>query len=230
MALLAAGAVGAAVHHPAANPGRTRVSTGSSTTTSRPVSTTPSTSTTTVAGPPPPGSAALEAGLISPTDMGGYYHVAPAAAVALLDSAPCLAALQASPAQAGRAVEALLGPDSYSVPTVIEDVASYPAAAAGSVYRSVVASVAACPSLAMDFGGRAVSAQLQAASIAPVGDADRVWSGTFDYGGAPFSLQLGVILDGPDVLTVLWIDTVPQSDPVMGNFASTVSLAIGKLA
>ena len=63
-----------------------------------------------------------------------------------------------------------------------------------------------------------------------MGDADRAWSGTFTSSGDRFTFQVGVVLTGPDVLAVIWVDSVPGSDPVMGNFVSTLSLAIGKLA
>ena len=181
-------------------------------------------------GPPPPGTAALEAGLITPADMGGYYREVPSVGQTTLGGASCLAVLQPSADQGGRAVTALLGPDAYSVPTIGEEVASYRGTGAGAAYGALVKEVSACPSFTLSFGGRTVTSRLAPTGIPPVGDADRVWSGGFGYGGSSFSLEAAVVLDGQDVLVVVWVDRVPPSDPVMGSFTSTVSLAIGKLA
>ncbi|MDA8047642.1 MAG: hypothetical protein M0Z30_20825 [Actinomycetota bacterium] len=119
------------------------------------------------AGAPGPSAAALRAGLITPTDMGSYYRIDAAAASVLLDSAPCLAVLQASPAQSGRALTALLGPGRRSVPTIVEEVASYPGAAARAVFESVVSALDACSSLSFDFGGQVVTASVARSSIRP---------------------------------------------------------------
>jgi hypothetical protein len=219
-ALLAAGVVGLATHHS----GATRAVEAGATPSTRP------TGVTATTGAPGPGTALLTAGLVTPTDMGGYYRVVPAAAASLLDSAPCLAAVQPSPAQNGRALTALLGPNRHSVPYLVEDVASYPGARSGAVYRSVVTSIDACPSLTFGFDGAAVTVRIAASSIPPVGDADQVWAGSFAAAGASFTFQLGAVLDGPAVLAVIWIDSVPPSPAIEGNFTSTVSLAIGKLA
>lgn len=199
----------------------------SSSTTVRP---TQATLPVSVPGPPGASSPVLAAGLITPTDMGGYYRIVPSSAVSLLDSAACLAPLQPSPAQSGRALTALLGPDSYSVPTIVEEVASYPGSSSRQVYNSVVTALGACSSLSFSFGGSPATSHLSPSDIPPVGDADHVWAGSFSAGGASFTIQLGVVLDGQDVLAVIWIDRIPPSDPIMGSFVSTVSLAIGKLA
>lgn len=181
-------------------------------------------------GPPGPASDQLRSGLITPTDMGGYYRVDEASATALLDSAGCLAVLQPAAGQSGRAVTGLLGPDANSVPTVVEVVASYPGSVAADVYRNVVAAIGGCPSLAFTFGGTPVRAPITAGSIPPVGDSVHVWSGRFDIGSLAFSVQVGAVLAGRTVIGLIWIDRVPPSAAVMGNFTSTVSLAIGKLA
>lgn len=162
--------------------------------------------------------------------MGGYYEVDPQVAAAVFDSAPCLAALQPSPYEAGRAATALLGPDRHSVPTIIEEVASYPGAGSGSVFRAISGSLTACRSLSFDFAGTPVTSRMAESTIPPVGDADQVWAGQFAYAGQSFTVDIGLVLDGPEVLSVIWLDSVPASNAVMGSFASTLSLAIGKLA
>jgi hypothetical protein len=163
--------------------------------------------------------------------MGGYYSIDASAATVFLDSAPCLASLQPSPAQNGRAVTALLNrQDAVSVPEIFEEVASYPGSGARAVFTAVGAALAACPRFRFEFNGTAVSAPLATMSIPPVGDTDQAWTANFTAGGASYQAQIGVVLDGRQVLVVAWIDTSAGSDPIMGSFASTLSLAIGKLA
>ena len=199
-------------------------------TTGKPSSAPDSTTVPEAGGPPGPGTADLENGLVTPTDMGGYYRVDPASATAVLDSSPCLAVFQASVAQSGRAVTALLGPNAHSVPMFVEVVQSYPGATAADVYRNIVTALGGCPQLGFDFGGGMVQAPVSHVAIPPVGDSDHVWSGTFEYSGQSFSAEIGVVLTGRSVLGLLWVDTVPPSPAIMGNFTSTLSLAIGKLA
>lgn len=184
---------------------------------------------------PGPGTSYLSANLIDPTDMGGYYQVSTKAASTFLGSAPCLASLQPGHSQDGHsqdghAAEVLYGPDLYSVPEMVEVVSSYPSSSATAAYRDVAGSIGGCRPLSFDFGGSRVGATLTAGSIPPVGNADRVWSGRFTYQGRSMSVQLGVVLAGQTVISIVWIDTVPGSDPIMGNFVSTISVAIGKLA
>ena len=215
-------------------PGSTTAGPTTAAPTAPPPTTAPSPTTAPVpaggGGPPGPGTADLENGLVTPTDMGGYYRVDAASATALLDSAPCLAVFQASPSQSGRAATALLGPDTHSVPMFVEVVQSYPGATAADVYRNIVTALGGCPRLGFGFGGTVVQAPITPTPIPPVGDADQVWSGDFSYSGQNFSAEIGVVLTGRSVLGLLWIDTVPPSAAIMGNFTSTLSLAIGKLA
>lgn len=247
--LLLSGAAGALTHaggvgdsrQPAGSAGPSAPATTSSATTTSPATTSPAPTSTTSPGKPGPSSAALESGLITPTDMGGYYRVVPAFAAALVASSPCLSRLAAPPpatggappampTTSGRALTALLGPDEHSVPTIVEDVASFPGATARPGYDAVISALSACPVLSFDFGGPTVTARLAATAIPPVGDADRVWSGSFHEEGSTFSIQVGVVLHSDEVLAVVWIDSSPPSDPVMGSFVSTLSVAIGKLA
>lgn len=186
--------------------------------------------TTTVPAGPAPTSSDLAGGMITPTDMGGYYRVSPDSAVSFLAASPCLASLQPSSAQAGRAVMGLLGPDEFSIPTIFEAAASYPGAAAGTAYHNAVGAVAACTAFGTEFGSAKVSVPLTAYSIPPVGDADQAWQGRFAYAGAQFSFHIGLVLDGQTVLSLVFIDSLPPAAAIMGGFTSTLSLAIGKLA
>lgn len=168
--------------------------------------------------------------MITPTDMGGYYRIDPASAAAILDSAPCLAGLAGSPSQAGRADTALLGPDLHSLPTIVEVAASYPGQEPAAVYRQVVTAVAACPSFHLTFGGTPLAVPLQAISIPPVGLADDTWAGTAAYAGGNLRLEVGVVLVGHTLVALMWIDSVPPSAAIMGDFTSTLSAVLGKLA
>lgn len=214
----------------ARSPGRTAGTARAEPTTAPVAPSTPASVAPSTSRPAGPGSAALAAGLITPTDMGGYYRIVPSYATSMLSSAPCLAALGATASQSGRALTALLGPDEHSVPTIVEEVSSYPGETSRSHYERAVGGIGACTDFSFEFGGPRVSAHLRPSAIPSVGDAERVWSGSFTAGGASFDMEIGVVLDGQEVLSLVWIDSVPPSDPVMGSFASTVSLAIGKLA
>lgn len=222
LALLAAGGAGVATHRGDRGTPPARVATT--------VTPPPSSAPTTRPSPPPPDAAALQQGLVTPTDMGGYYRTTPASASALFASSPCLAAAAGPAAPAARAATALLGPDAYSVPTIVEAVASYGGRGATAAYQAAVKGLAACPELTFGFGGDTVHAALRPRSIPPVGEADAVWAGQFGAFGATFSVQVGTVLQGQDVLLLAWIDIVPPSGAIMGSFVSTLSLAIGKLA
>ena len=236
LALLVAGAVGAATHRspgPAAPAGASQTSVPART--AAPPSTAPGPTTTlpdvpSIPAGPVPGSAQLAANLLDPTDMGGYYHVYPSVAASMLASAPCLAGLGPSASQSGRAQEALLGPDLHSLPTFVEVVASYPGQTAASVYQEVVTALHACPRFAITFGGTPLAVPLVAKSIPPVGLASRAWAGTVAYDGSNLKIQVGAVLDGHTVVALIWIDRVPPEAAIMGGFTSTLSAALGKLA
>lgn len=238
LALLAAGAAGVATHRdPPTGPG---IGAAARAPVTAPATTVPAApgdapSTTLVPVPTVPAgpvadSAQLAAGMLDPTDMGGYYHVDGSVASATVASAPCLAGLGPSSRQAGRAQTALLGPDLHSLPAFVEVVASYPGQAAASVYQEVVAAVSACPRFAITFGGTPLAVPLTSESIPPVGLASSAWSGTAPYGGSTLRFHVGVVLDGHSVLALVWIQNVPPDAAIMGNFTSTLSAALGKLA
>jgi hypothetical protein len=179
---------------------------------------------------PPAGSAVLAAGLIQPADMGGYYRPSPGALDGLVDSDPCLATLQPSPAQGGRAAEGLVTADSYQVPQIVEIVASYAGTTPMSVYDSTVAAIKACAHFAFAFDGTDVSGSLGPEPLATSADESTAWRVPFEYEGQGCDLQMALVRQGQNVLFLAWIDTVAPSPAIMGNFASTVPLAIGEEA
>lgn len=228
MAIVVAGLIGVGVHHRPA-----RVATSPSTARTAPLTAAkppPTTAPPTTAGQPGTSSATLAANLLTPTDLGGFYAARPDAANAFLASAPCLAGLAPAPAQSGRAVTGLLGPDAGSVPDITEVVLSYPGATAAAVYRSLVAAMQACPSFAMSLGGAEVRVPLGAAHLPAVGDADSAYQGQFHLYGRTEQLGLELVLAGHNILAISYVDTVPASNALFGDLPSTVSAAIGKEA
>jgi hypothetical protein len=86
------------------------------------------------------------------------------------------------------------------MPQVIEVVASYASPGAQRTYDHVIGVLDRCPGFPFESGGRPVTSEIAPGTIADVGDADHVWSGSFTTAGAAFTLQVGVVLNGPDVL------------------------------
>jgi hypothetical protein len=182
------------------------------------------------AGGSPAPSAQLAAGLVAPVDMGGYYHSSPAALAAFLAPAACLGSLAPQAGQSGRAAEALVTGNEFSVPQIVEVVASYPGAGAQGAYRRAVAAVDDCGRLDFGFDSGPAAGVPVAESVPAVGEAVEAWGVPFSQDGVAFELQLAFVVAGADLFFVGWIDRVPPSAAIMGNFTSTVSLAIGEEA
>jgi hypothetical protein len=182
------------------------------------------------AGGAPAPSAQLAAGLVAPVDMGGYYHSAPAALAAFLVPAACLGSLAPQAGQTGRAAEALVTRNEFSVPQIVEVVASYPGADAQRAYHRAVAAVDDCGRLEFGFDSGLAAGVPVAESVPAVGEAVEAWGVPFSQDGVAFELQLAFVVAGDDLFFVGWIDRVPPSAAIMGNFTSTVSLAIGEEA
>jgi hypothetical protein len=66
--------------------------------------------------------------------------------------------------------------------------------------------------------------------IPPVAEGVSTYKGQFTGYAGTEQLQVGLVLDGQIVLSVVYIDTVPASAAIMGDFAADISAAIGKLA
>jgi hypothetical protein len=222
--LLAAGAVGANIDNSPHGKGAAAATTSTTAITA--------TTATTAALKPGPSSAAMAAGLLDPTDFGGYYTVEPSVGQALLDSAPCLGGLEPSPVQSGRALTALVGPDLTGLPEMIEVAISFPGSNSTYAFHDLSGALQSCPSLGIAIGGVPMHIALLEQSMAPVGDASALFGGSFTANGLPQSFQVAVVLDGQIVLTVVWIENVnlEPGEAIMGNLASTVQAAIGKLA
>jgi hypothetical protein len=170
-------------------------------------------------------SPALATRLLGPADVRGFTLGSIGSADAELESAPCLLGLGPSSFQTGRAVTALSGPGPSRLPAVTEVAASYPAAAAAPVFGSVAAALQACPAFAVTVAGTRVVVSMNAASTPVVGDASRLYDGRFRINGRMEQLDVALVLDGDDVLGLLYVDTVPAA----GGFVGTVRAAVAKL-
>lgn len=179
---------------------------------------------------PASSSSVLETGLLDPTDLGGYYRVNRAAGAELLHSAACLGPLGPSSGPVGEASEGLVGPDEGGLPFIGEIVASYPGSAAAGVYGSLNAALRACHLFSADIAGALVRVPLQEGAIAQRGEASSEFGGSFSAGGRQETLQIGLALQGADVICVVWVDLAAGTNPIMGDLPSTLSAAIGKLA
>jgi hypothetical protein len=172
----------------------------------------------------------LAANLLTPTDMGGYFHPVLSAATALLDTAPCLAGLAASPAQSGQAVTGLLGPDEASLPEIVEVVASYPGSKATAVFDALQATMRACHTFTGVLAASQVQVPMAAASIPPLADGSSAFQGQFNQTGRKELLGVGLAVSGQDVFCLVYLDVQPPANPIFGGLDATLSAAIGKEA
>jgi hypothetical protein len=172
----------------------------------------------------------LSDNLLTPTDLGGYYHVEADDGVTFLSSAPCLAGLSPSSAQSGRAVTALLGPDLGSLPEIVEVVVSYPGSAALPVYRAVATTMQGCPAFSAGIAGADVHVPMAAAQMPLLGDASSLYQGQFTQAGRTLQLSLAMAADNGEVILVAYLDTQPPANAIFGGVVATISAAIGKEA
>ena len=224
-ALIAAGVVGVTTHG-SASAHRAGASTTVTSATSIP---TGSSTTEPVTGPGAT-SQALAADLITPTDLGGFYRVNPAAGVALVRSAPCIAGLGPSPTQNGNASAGLVGPDAGGLPFITEILSSYPRGTATAVYQQVETALRSCPNFTANIEGTQEHVALSEGNLQPVGDASSEFEGSFNAGGRAEKLQVGLALSGQNVVCIVWVAAAAGYNPIYGDLPSTLSAAIGKAA
>ncbi|HEX6394787.1 MAG TPA: hypothetical protein VFZ97_15230 [Acidimicrobiales bacterium] len=225
VAVIGAGVGGVATHTSTAHRAAATTTAPSTTTSSIP----PSSSTTVPAGPGS-SSQALAVGMLSPTDLGGFYRVNTGSALSLVRSAPCLAGLGPSPAQSGNALMGLVGPDAGGLPFIAEIVGSYPGGTAAGVYQQVTAALRSCPTFSAIIEGVSDHVPLTEGNLQQLGDASSEFEGSFTAAGRPERLQVGVALTGQDVICVVWVAASAGYNPIYGDLPSTLSAAIGKLA
>jgi hypothetical protein len=178
----------------------------------------------------PPSSVVLTAGLLDFADLGGFYDPKPADSAQQLASSPCLARL-APLGAASTAQTYFAGPDYGEVPAINEVVGGFTGAGAAAAYAHDVAVLGSCTPLTATVDGVTGSARLApVAATLPPGDTESAFSGTAPAGGRTWSVNVGIVQEAQLVVVVVYIDTVPPSDAIYGNFPSTVAAAAGKLA
>lgn len=234
-AIVVAGVVGVAVHSSPSH----RVTAGRTPATSRPSTTVAHRrSTTTTAhggtsagsGPPGPSSATLEAGLLIPNDLGGYFLVEPSEGAAFLASAPCLAGLGPASSQSGRAVTGLVDSTYGSLPEIVEVVTSYPGAGDVGVYRALVTTLGACRNFTVSVRGSSITVPLAAGQMPQLGEASSLYQGQFTQAGRTEQLGIALAADNNEVVMVAYVDTQPPTTTFFGGVQATLSAAIGKEA
>lgn len=168
--------------------------------------------------------------MLTPTDMGGFYYISLQAAATTIASAPCLAGLDPSPLQSGRVAQSLVGPNYQGVPNITELAVSYPRARAVLVFRAVEQALRACPTFPIDVAGSQVRVPMELLELPQIGQQEITVQGQFSLAGRTLLLQVGAVLQDQTLLVLVYYDTVPPSDAIMGTFPSTLGAAVGKLS
>lgn len=183
-----------------------------------------------MSGPPGPTSAALEAGLLVPNDLGGYFLVEPAEGAAFLSSAPCLAGLAPASSQSGRAVTGLVDSTYGSLPEIVEVVTSYPDAQDLAVYHALLITLSACHNFTASFRGSSIAVPLAATQMPELGQASSLYEGQFTHEGRTEQMGIALAADNNEVVMVAYLDTQPPTTTFFGGVQATISAAIGKEA
>lgn len=168
--------------------------------------------------------------MLTPTDMGGFYYISAQSGAATIASAPCLAGLDPSPLQSGRVAQSLVGPNYQGVPNITELAVSYPGSRAALVFRAVEQALRACPTFPIEVAGSAVRVPMALLQLPQIGQQELTVQGQFSQSGRNLLLQVGAVLQQQTILVLVYYDTVPPSDAIMGTFPSTLGAAVGKLA
>ncbi|MCU4186077.1 hypothetical protein K6U06_17035 [Acidiferrimicrobium sp. IK] len=177
-----------------------------------------------------PSSATLSANLLAFADLGGFYDPVPADSSRQLAASPCLSQL----APTGAATSAstyFAGPARGSLPAINEVVAGYNGAAATAAYAHDVSVLQHCSPVTVTVAGATATLRLApVANTLPASDTESAFGGTGVVQGRTWSVDIGLVAQPQVVLLVIYIDTVPPSNAIYGNFPSTLAAALGKLA
>jgi hypothetical protein len=188
----------------------------------------PVTAPTTPSGPTP-SSSTLSGDLLAFADLGGFYDTVPSDSEAQLASSTCLT--QLTPAGAASSAQTYFaGPASGSLPAINEVMAGYDGASAGQAFARDVATLQHCTPFTLTLDGTPASVTLAAnTDVLPVGDAESAFSGTTTVAGRTEAVSVAVVLRSQVVVVVVYVDTVPASNAIYGDFRSTIAAALGKL-
>jgi hypothetical protein len=177
-----------------------------------------------------PSSSTLADDLLAFADLGGFYNTVPSDSARQLASSTCLN--QLGPAGAASSAQTYFaGPAAGSLPAINEVLAGYNGIDAGQAYARDVATLQHCTPLTLTLDGVPVSVTLAPdADVLPVGDAESAFTGTTTVAGRTEAVSVAVVLRSQVVVLVIYVDTMPASNAIYGDFPSTIAAAVGKLA
>lgn len=211
---------------PATGPGAT---TSAPTTSTVPGPTAPP--TTTGIASPVPSTFALEANLLIPNDLGGYYTPLPAESAMQLAASGCLAPLGHPAGVARNAVTYLRGPFSGSLPVINEQLNAFSSvSAAAEAFRALRTTIQACHAPTVAISGSSASVLLAPVSVPALGDESAVAQGPYHLAGRDGQVTVAVVRSGPSIVVFLYADAVPASNRILGDVISTLRAAVGKAA
>ena len=232
LALLLAGAGGLIAQHRHPSAPATRTSTaplpGPTTTAGAGTGTVPAPTTT---SPPVtvPSAQTLEANLIVPNDLGGYYHPVPTESAPQWAGSGCLAPLGQPQGTARQAVQFLEGPYFGGLPLINEQLDAFATVtAATSAYRALDATLGSCPAPTVAVYTNRVPVPLTPFPIPGLGDQADVVHGTYHLHGRTEQLTVAVVRTGATIVVFAYADTVPAANPILGDVTSTLRAAVGK--
>ncbi|MDQ6840282.1 MAG: hypothetical protein M3137_18590 [Actinomycetota bacterium] len=234
LAVVAAGAGGLIADHtsaPGPAGGRLRVTAPapSHVPGSPPTTVSPPATATTLAPVTVPTAMNLEANLLVPNDLGGYYHPTPAESAPQLARSGCLAPLGHPAGTARQAVQFLEGPYFGGLPLINEQLDAFSSVdAASSAYRSLAASIGACTAPAVAVYTSSVRVALTPLTIPGLGDQDNAVHGTYRLHGRTEELTVAVVRTGSTIVVFAYADTMPVSNTILGDVSSTIRAAVGK--
>ncbi|MGH9061140.1 MAG: hypothetical protein ACRDZY_16760, partial [Acidimicrobiales bacterium] len=189
----------------------------------------PLSSTTVSPSAPAPPTPGLQAALITPTDLGGYFSVTADGASRLVGGSACLQPLGGSGATSAGTF--LTGPTSTRVPMIGELLSGYPGAGADGAYNRAVGALSHCPTATATVNGSRVSARLAPyGGINPLGDRSAAFQGSFTLPGLQGTITAVVVETGQVLASVVYVDRAPPSSEVYGTLPTTVVAVIGKTA
>lgn len=227
LALFLAGAGGLIAHHTKESGPASSTSTAAPATTAGPGTGTAPTTTS-----PPvtvPSAMNLEANLLVPNDLGGYYRPMPTESPRQFAASGCLAPLAQPQGVARQAVQFLEGPYFGGLPLINEQLDAFATtAAATAAYRSLAATLAACPAPTVAVYTNPVSVPLTSFSIPGIGDQAVAVHGTYRLHGRTEQLTVSVVRTAATIMVFAYADTMPVSNTILGDVTSTVRAAVGK--
>jgi hypothetical protein len=173
----------------------------------------------------------LEASLIAPNDLGGYYHPVAAESAKQWAGSGCLAPLGQPQGTARQAVQFLEGPYFGGLPLINEQLDAFPTvAAATSAYRSAATTLGSCPAPMVAVYASQVPVSLTSFPIPGLGDQAEAVHGTYQLHGRTEQLTVAVVRNAALIVAFAYADTLPASNPILGDVTSTLRAAVGKAA